>query len=171
MPFTKLFFLMISLEIAVSALAIALLSYFFKMKASRRSKMRNEILQKRASSLEDTVWLPIRYSSQKYFQKIWKFLIWEKSGVLFLDKGAIYFVADDQIDQPLVLHPNSSETFLNWVGVKLWPNGFVYWFSAVSNGETHYFTAETGSFIFTSKKTTESVYNTLREYIVQNKSA
>ena len=170
MPFAKLFFLMIFLEIAACILAIGLLAYFFKRKASMRSKLRDQILQKRASSFGNSVWLPIRYSSQKYFQKIWKFSVWEKSGVLFLEKGSIFFVSDEQMDQSLVLSLNSSETFLNWVGMKLWPNGFVNWFSAVSNGETHYFTSETGTFIFTSRKTTESVYNKLQEYADQAKS-
>jgi hypothetical protein len=171
MPSLKLFFLMISLEIAVSILAIGLLAYFFKRKASRRSKMRNEILQQRASSFGNAVWLPIRYSSQEYFQKIWKFSVWEKSGVLFLDKGSIFFVSDEQIDQSLVLNPNSSETPLHWVGMKLWPNGFMYWFCAVSNDETHYFTSETGTFIFISSKTTESVYHRMIEYAVHAQSA
>src|SRR6185503_12174099 len=103
MPFAKLFFLMIFLEIAVFILAIGLLAYFFKRKASMRSKLRNLILQKRASSFGNAVWLPIRYSSQKYFQKIWKFSVWEKSGVLFLEKGSIFFVSDEQMDQSLVL--------------------------------------------------------------------
>jgi hypothetical protein len=171
MPYVKLFLLMIFLAIAVSILAIGLLALLFKNRAHRRSKRRNEILQKRASSSDAAVWIPIRYSSQRYFQRMWKFWVWEKSGVLFLDKGSIFFVSDEQIDQSLVLTPNPSESNLNWVGAKFWPNGFVHWFTVVANGETHYFTSETGTFIFTSRKSTESVYNQLREHAEQAKSA
>jgi hypothetical protein len=161
----KIVFIIIFIEIAVGVLVAGLAVYFFKNKASMRSKMRAEIIQRRAASFGNAVWFPIRYSSDKYFQRIWKFLVWEKSGILFLDKGSIFFVSEDQIDQSLVINLTSSETYLNWVGMKLWPNGLLYWFSTVSNGETHYFTSETGTFIFTSRMTTERVYNKLREYV------
>ena len=171
MPVVKLFLLMIALEIAVAVLVVGLLAIFFKMKANRRSKMRDKILQKRASSFGNAIWLPIRYSSQSYFQKAWKSFVWEKSGVLFFDRGSIFFVSDEHIDQSLILDSKSSETSLNWVGRKFWPNGFMYWFSVVSNGETHYFTSETGTLTFESRKTTERVYNRLREYVAKQKSA
>jgi hypothetical protein len=161
----------ISIEIAVGILAIGFLFYFAKNKATRRTEMRNIILQEQASSFGNAVWFPVRYSSRKRFHSIWKFFVWETGGVMFLDKGSIFFFPENQINHPLVFNLSSSEAYLNWVGIKMWPNGFLYWFSIMSDNETHYFTSETRTFIFTSKWTTEDIYNKLQEYTNKIKSA
>ena len=165
MYLSKILITIIFTELAVGILVIGLFLYFVKNKATQRAKMREAILQKQASSFGNATWFPVRYSSHKYFQSIWKFFAWENSGVMFLDEGSIFFIPESQITPSLNFDLNSSKTFVNWLGMKLWPNGFVYWFSIKSNGETHYFTSETGTFIFTSQKTTKDIYNKLQEYI------
>jgi hypothetical protein len=99
----------------------------------------------------------VRYSSEAKFKSFLKFFPWNGAGVLFCRRGQIVFVGKTISGKPLQLEFNPTNSRPNWKGMDILLNGAVTWFDFDTADGKHYFTSETGFFVFGSKKSTEKI--------------
>jgi hypothetical protein len=99
----------------------------------------------------------VRYSSEAKFKSFLKFFPWNGAGVLFCRPGQIVFVGKTISGKPLQLEFNPTNSRPNWKGMDFLLNGAVTWFDFDTANGKHYFTSETGFFVFGSKKSTEKI--------------
>ncbi|MFN2529713.1 MAG: hypothetical protein ABR555_00300, partial [Pyrinomonadaceae bacterium] len=113
----------------------------------------------------------VRYSSQARFKVWWKIFPWEGAGILVTRPGSVSFVGEIFSGSPLSLQFDSSNSQVKWLGKCPWPNGAVSWFELDTQGNKHYFTSETGAFIFGSHQSTRAAFDkaqqSLASYIRQ----
>ncbi len=169
MSLAALFF---AIALGIAALyftGVGLFLCYAKLESDKRHKLQERILRNQQSSFKTAISYPIRYSSHRHFHKMLRLFAWEQSGLMFLVNGYAYFVLSGQMDSPLAFDLNSSQITIKWVNRSLYD--VLSWFSIEANGETHYFTSETGTFVFTSKEATANIYNRLMQYATKTKSA
>jgi hypothetical protein len=103
--------------------------------------------------------LPVRYASEPRFRLWWKIFPWEGTGLLVAANGVVTFVGEKNNGTPLNLQFGSNTSSLLWLGKCPFPNGAVSWFAFYSRGEKHYFTSETGAFVFGSQNSTRAAFD------------
>ena len=100
----------------------------------------------------------VRYSSEPRFKSWFKIFPWEGTGLLVSANGVVTFVGENLNGTPLNLQFSPANSTVIWMGKCPWPNGAVSWFNFESQGQKHYFTSETGAFVFGSDKSTKLAF-------------
>lgn len=100
----------------------------------------------------------VRYASEKRFRKVWKIFPWEGIGILVKTPQGIVFYGQSVLDKTQwEIEFDKANDFI-FIGRVIWPNGLLAWLVAHASDETiHYFSSETGMFVFGSKSSTESI--------------
>ncbi|HEY6806910.1 MAG TPA: hypothetical protein VI306_25260 [Pyrinomonadaceae bacterium] len=103
--------------------------------------------------------LPVRYCSERRFRNWFKIFPWEGAGILVPAQGVVTFVGENLNGTPLNFQFARDNSVLQWMGKCPWPNGAVSWFSIDNQGQKHYFTSETGPFVFGSNNSTRQAFD------------
>ena len=103
--------------------------------------------------------IPVRYASEPRFKLWFKLFPWEATGFIVPTNGCVTFVGENLNGTPLNMQFVRNNSTLVWLGKCPWPNGAVSWFAFEVGGLKHYFSSETGAFIFGSHGSTKSAYD------------
>jgi hypothetical protein len=138
----------------------------------RLRNIRRKIISTRGKALRPGEEFPVLYSSKEYFIRAWKWLAYEGSGILRLEKNKAFFTGQKrERQQEIVLEFDLSGIKVNWIGRKsFWVNGGMAWVSIQTPWEEHYFALDPGLFAFGSQKRTWTLYQKLRQGIKQHES-
>lgn len=147
----------ILVAVALSPL-IALLAYVI-FQNSKRGKIRERILSSRRDVIGDKRCFPVRYASQPRFDSWFKIFPWEGAGIMVVVTGSVLFLGETLSGEPVTLQFAPGNSRLNWLGKCAWPNGAVSWLRFDTTDQKHYFSSETGVFIFGSHKSTRALYD------------
>ena len=151
----------------VSALAlspvIALFAYVI-FQNSKRKKMRARILSARRDVIGDKRWFPARYASQPRFDSWFKVFPWSGAGIMVVVTGSVLFLGETMSGTDITLQFAPGNSRIDWLGKCPWPNGAVSWLRFDTADEKHYFSSETGVFIFGSHNSTKALYDEANRY-------
>lgn len=142
---------------------IALLAYVI-FQNSKRRRIRERILSSRRDVIGDKRWFPVRYASQPRFDSWFKIFPWEGAGIMVVVTGSVLFLGETLSGTPVMLQFAPGNSRINWLGKCPWPNGAVSWLRFDTADQKHYFSSETGVFIFGSHKSTRSLYDEANRY-------
>lgn len=148
------FFLVFSIAALGVVLINALVNYL----------LRKAVYKRLAAALKgsEQLYYPIRYASERRFNKFWKIFPWERAGLLVMkEPGTTLFRYIEPAGEVGEMVLTSAKDEVEWAGTVL-KNGFTHWFSIREGGTTHYFSSETGVFIVNSESTTREIYNRIR---------
>jgi len=126
---------------------------------SKRKRIRERMLAAHQELIRDHKPIPVRYCSEARFKAWLKIFPWEGAGVLLPSLGNIVFLGEKLSGAPVTLQFAPTNSEIKWLGKCPWPNGAVSWFEVDRPGERHYFTSETGAFVFGSHKSTRAAYD------------
>jgi hypothetical protein len=154
--------IVIVLALALSPV-IALFAYII-FQNSKRRKIRERILSSRRNVIGDKRWFPVRYASQPRFDSWFKIFPWEGAGVMVVVTGSTLFLGETMSGTPLTLQFAPGNSRINWLGKCPWPNGAVSWLRFDTADQKHYFSSETGVFIFGSHNSTKALYDEANRY-------
>jgi hypothetical protein len=99
----------------------------------------------------------VRYSSEKKFKSFIKFFPWNGAGVLFCQQGRTIFIGKTISGKPLQMEFNPTNSRPNWQGIDFLKNGVLTWMDFDTATGKHYFTSETGFFVFGSENSTRKI--------------
>jgi hypothetical protein len=159
----------VTVVVAVILLALALtpvmaLLVYVIFQNSKRRKIRERILSSRRDVIGDKHWFPARYASQPRFESWFKIFPWEGAGIMVVVTGSVLFLGETLSGTPVTLQFAPGNSRLNWLGKCPWPNGAVSWLQFDTADQKHYFSSETGVFIFGSHKSTRTLYDEANRY-------
>jgi hypothetical protein len=137
---------------------IALWVYVFYQNGKRK-RIREGILANRADLIGNKRWFPARYASGPRFDSWFKILPWDSAGVMVVAPGSVLFIGETFSGNPLTLQFAPVNSRLIWMGKCPWPNGAVSWLRFDAGDQRHYFSSETGIFIFGSHGSTKAIYD------------
>jgi len=126
---------------------------------SKRKRIRERAQTAYGHMIGNQVALAVRYCSEPRFRSWFKIFPWEGTGLLVPSKGVITFVGEKLNGTPLNIQFGRESATVIWLGKCPWPNGAVSWFAIDTQGSKHYFTSETGAFVFGSDKSTKEAYD------------
>lgn len=140
-------------------------SFFIIIHARKKSKERDKALRLKLNKYIGKTTFPIRYASQKRFSKFWKFFPWDSSGVLVVDGNIIRCDLSAPPGGIRSIELELKDISPLWLGRKHWfKNSVASWFVIEDHLEQkHYFTSETGTYIFGSKRTTKEILEELKK--------
>ena len=148
----------VALILLVVTPVIAIWIYIFYQN-SKRKKIKERILAARPDLIGNKRWFPARYASQPKFDSFLKFFPWDGAGIIIVVPGSVLFLGETMSGTPLSLQFAPGNSRLNWLGKCPWPNGLVSWLRFDTADQKHYFSSETGIFIFGSHETTKAIYD------------
>lgn len=153
---------LIGILIFLSFLPGILIFLLFVRYAYVRKNIYKNILNAKFKFLQHYRLFPVYYSSEKRFQKIFKFIPMEAIGILCLKKNSVMFFGDmtSKKKQEILFNNNFN---LEWIGVDI-RNGQISWFVIIYKGKKYYFSAESGRFKLGSKIKTMNIYKALQKY-------
>src|SRR4030095_9954685 len=125
----------------------------------KRKSIRNRVLQTRAQTIGNLPTMPLRHCDERRFKSWFKIFPWEGAGVLLATPETAYFFGEHLNGNPVNLQFDRNNATIAWLGKCPWPNGAVSLFLVESQGQKHYFTSETGPFVFGSDKSTRTAFN------------
>ena len=125
---------------------------------SKRKRIRERARNAYAHMIGNGKAMPVRYASEPRFKLWFKIFPWEGTGLLVPAPGCITFVGEKLNGVPLNLQFVPGQSNISWLGKCPWPNGAVSWFAFDVQGLKHYFSSETGPFVFGSHGSTKSAY-------------
>lgn len=125
---------------------------------SKRKRIRERTKNAYAHLLGNSQAIPVRYASQPRFNLWLKIFPWEATGLLVPSRGSVIFVGENLNGTPLNIQFAPPESTIFWLGKCPWPNGAVSWFAFEAHGVKHYFSSETGPFVFGSNSSTKTAY-------------
>jgi len=125
---------------------------------SKRKRIRQRILTAQQGLIGNQRWFPIRYASAPRFAAWFKVFPWEGTGILIIGNDAVQFLGETLSGANLHLQFSPANSRINWLGKCPWPNGAVSWFAFEGPTEKHYFSSETGPFVFGSNNSTREIY-------------
>lgn len=130
--------------------------------AARRRIRDIELLRHKLTQGEGVTWsVPVRYASPRRFRSWWKFFPWEGHGLLCVRQPDLLFFGCSKARCCIRFTVPRDEVRVQWIGRKFWPNGAISWFTLSANEQSHYFTSDTGTWVFGSKRTTEDIFQKL----------
>ena len=143
---------------------------YARYKYWKRKKIQEDMVKRKADILESGHWFPVRYSSDDRFHSWFKSFPWEGTGILFMNKERVVFFGDLEEWKHIesIFTPENSR--VEWIGRSIWLNGLASWVAITRYGKRHYFTSETGTTIYGSRKTTQEIYDKLKKVYSVNKS-
>ncbi len=109
--------------------------------------------------VDNQPWFPVRYASAPRFKAWFKIFPWEGAGIVVITRATVLFLGETLSGTSLNLQFAAANTRINWLGKCPWPNGAVSWFEFDVTNEKHYFSSETGAFVFGSNKSTKAIYD------------
>jgi len=134
------------------------------VKSQRRKKFYSEMMHRFQHYYTSAVPVKVRYCSQKRYEKLLKLFPWEAAGIMFLMPEQIQVHLTGAKKKHLHFQYSPLDYGIEWAGRDFWRNGPVSWVLLVSrSGDKHYFTSETGAFVFGSKGSTVSLRQKLEE--------
>ena len=125
----------------------------------KRKRIREQVQKAYGHMIGNSTALPVRYASERHFRSWIKIFPWQGTGLLVPSKGVVTFVGEQLNGTPLNLQFSPGDSTVSWLGKCPFPNGAVSWFVFDLKGEKHYFTSETGIFVFGSKNSTRSAFD------------
>jgi hypothetical protein len=137
---------------------IAFFVYVF-MQNSKRKNIRARAQAQYGHMIGTSNAIPVRYASEPRFKAFFKVFPWEGAGLLVPSNGVVTFVGEKNNGTPLNVQFARDSSTLQWLGKCPWPNGAVSWFSMDTEGHKHYFSSETGTFVFGSNKSTREAFD------------
>src|ERR1041385_4059672 len=126
---------------------------------SKRKRIRERTASSYSHMIGNGRTVPVRYASEPRFRSWWKVFPWEGAGVLVPAGGVVTFVGEQLNGAPINLQFARNATQAIWLGKCPWPNGAVSWFALETQGQKHYFTSETGPFVFGSNNSTRAAFD------------
>jgi hypothetical protein len=78
------------------------------------------------------------------------------------------FLGEKLLGAPVNLQFTRGRAEIKWLGKCPWPNGAVSWFEFDVSGEKHFFTSETGAFVFGSNKSTKAAYEQVQKCLADS---
>jgi hypothetical protein len=148
---------LIAILVIISVPFVLFIGYVLFQKR-KRDRTRETILRNRQQLIGAHRWFPVRYACERRFKSLVKFFPWEGAGILVVPPGSAIFLGETFGATPVELQFAPGNSTLNWLGKAPWPNGAVSWFFFATTTEKHYFTSETGFFVFGSHKSTREIY-------------
>ena len=145
--------------IAMVVLPFLVIWIYILYQNSKRKKIVQRILASRADVIGNKRWFPARYASQQKFDSLLKFFPWNGAGIIIVVPGSVLFLGETLSGTPITLQFAPGNSRVNWLGKCPWPNGLVSWLRFDTADQKHYFTSETGIFIFGSHRTTKAIYD------------
>lgn len=144
---------------------LALFIMFVAILWMNRKDIRSKITLTKGKTLDKGEAYPVLYSSKEYFIKFWKWLMYEGSGILYVEKNKAIFIGRKRPQQQeIVLEFDLAGIKVNWIGrASFYINGAVPWLSIQTPWEEHYFTLEPGLFLFGSEPKTKALCQRLGE--------
>lgn len=133
---------------------------------SKRKKIRERTRQAFAQLIGDNQTIPVRYCSERHFKSWLKIFPWEGTGLIVPGNGVVTFVGEKLNGVSLNLQFRQGDSTVSWLGKCPFPNGAVSFFAFDTRGEKHYFTSETGVFVFGSHKSTKAAFDELQRSLV-----
>ena len=131
---------------------------------SKRKKIRARILSARRDVIGDKQWFSARYASQPRFDSWFKVFPWEGAGIMVVVTGSVLFLGETMSGTAITLQFAPGNSRINWLGKCPWPNGAVSWLRFDTADQDHYFSSETGVFIFGSHNSTKALYDEANRY-------
>ena len=149
------------LLIFTGMMLIPFLSFFIYVfyQNSKRNKIRERTRQSFAQLIGANNAVPVRYCSERHFKSWLKIFPWEGTGLIVPGEGVVTFVGEKLNGTPLNLQFRRGDSTSTWLGKCPFPNGAVSFFVFDNSGEKHYFTSETGAFVFGSHKSTKAAFD------------
>jgi len=129
------------------------------LQTSKRKNIRARALSQYGHMIGGRNTIPARYASEPRFKAFFKIFPWEGAGLLVPSNGVVTFVGELNNGTPLNFQFGRDTSALKWLGKCPWPNGAVSWFLIETNGQKHYFSSETGAFVFGSNKSTREAFD------------
>jgi hypothetical protein len=136
---------------------VAFIGYVF-FQNSKRKSIRTRALAQYGHVVGNSHTIPVRYASQPRFKAFFKIFPWEGAGWLVPSSGVVTFVGEMNNGTPLNLQFARDTSAIQWLGKCPFPNGAVSWFSIDTRGQKHYFSSETGAFVFGSNNSTKAAF-------------
>ena len=151
----------IVLLFALAALFVPLGLFFVYVfyQTTKRKGIRQRMLTSQVELVGQRRWLPVRYASEPRFKSWFKIFPWGGAGILVTTPGSITFLGETNSGTPVNLQFAPGNATLNWIGKTPFPNGAVSWFDFTTASEKHYFSSETGVFIFGSHRSTKELFD------------
>ena len=151
----------IILLFTLAVLFIPLLLFFVYVfyQTSKRKSIRKRILSAQPQLAGDRRWLPVRYASDLRFRSWFKIFPWEGAGILVMTPGSVTFLGETNSGTVVNLQFAPGNSTLNWIGKSPFPNGAVSWLDFTTASGKHYFSSETGVFVFGSHKSTKQLFD------------
>lgn len=125
----------------------------------KRKRIRERTLAAQSALINNRRWFPVRYASAPRFKSWFKVFPWEAAGVIVMDPPSVIFLGETLSGSGLNYQFAPGNSSLNWLGKCPWPNGAVSWFEFETPDGKHYFSSETGAFIFGSNNSTKEIYD------------
>lgn len=125
---------------------------------SKRKRIRQRLIAAHQQLIGGRPCLPVRYASEPRFKSWFKIFPWEGAGVLVLAPGGVLFLGETNSGQPLDVQFAPANARINWIGKSPFPNGAVSWFDFTMPDARHYFSSETGAFVFGSNNSTRNIF-------------
>jgi hypothetical protein len=153
--------LIISLLMGLAALFVPLGLFFVYVffQTSKRKRIRQRVLTEQAQFIGNHPWIPVRFASEPRFNSWFKIFPWEGAGILLLAPGSVTFLGETNAGRPVNLQFAPGNSTLNWIGKSPFPNGAVSWFDFTTASGRHYFSSETGAFVFGSHRSTKEAFD------------
>ena len=104
---------------------------------------------------------PVQYSSNKRFKKYLKLLPWEATGILQIRDTKIIYFGELSNGKYIEFLFDISNSNITWIGKDWFRNGVLSWLEITHQNEKHYFSSETGTWVFGSEMTTHHIYDEL----------
>lgn len=134
--------------------------------ASERKRIQQDILKAKGALHGQAHRFPVRYATGAKFKKWFKIFPWEGAGMLFVgsDQAAFYGRLFSGRELECTFHRGDSQ--VRWLGKsEFFKQGASSWCVVEHLGGRHYFSSETGAFVFGSDTTTHEVYDALSEML------
>jgi hypothetical protein len=126
---------------------------------SARKRILGEISVEHAALIANQKSQPARYASQARFDRWLKIFPWEGAGILIFEPGRVQFLGETFSHKPLVFQFTPKTARVEWLGKCPFPNGVGSWVRFDDPTTKHYFSAETGIFVFGSRNSTREIYD------------
>jgi hypothetical protein len=137
-------------------MAVFFIYVFFQ--TSKRKKIRQRVLATQTEFVGTHRWLPVRYASEPRFRSWLKIFPWEGAGIVVLMPGSVTFLGETNSGASVQLQFAPGNATVNWIGKSPFPNGAVSWLDFTTASGKHYFSSETGAFVFGSDNSTRELF-------------
>jgi len=154
----------ISIIILLFVLAICLFPFvlffcYVFFQNSKRKRIRQRMLATQQQLVSNQRWFPTRYASEPRFKSWFKIFPWEGAGILVMVPGSVTFLGETNSGIPVNMQFAPGNSTVNWIGKTPFPNGAVSWFDFTTASGKHYFSSETGAFVFGSNRSTRELFD------------